>query len=673
MRRIVVLGILALALALGLALGAMLNDSETALADPTPGSYIQLPVLGYVGNSNSGVDYVIEAQNVGETWTKIALLLFAEAQPYCEPQVQAPFKLECTGLLKPGSSWIWASNALSRSAKSAIAFSFNPFYIDCYDFLPLTTKPWPFSLSTTTWSYMGSAPMPLISQNPIPPVGYFPFFWPSAERWAGEPLAVEVVRKAPAPGNANMVVSSAYSGLSPIMEGVYDPGFGGYAFYAPVVYSGFMGMNSTLYIQNSGDECTSLELWFKAQDDCLRAMVCEVMALAPGYTAQFNAQSCVPPGFVGSVWIRSTQPLGIVVDQLGSNTLMSYNGRAASLYGIYPHGLDDDLWYLYNGGGSQIAYGPLMYREYNGWDTRVYVQNMSGVYAAKVKVYFVDHSGGIITTLVDWVCPRGEQTFFLPMVNNLPGQYVGAIRVESQMWETPGEFPVAAPNIAAVAELVQYSSAARQTPLQAVAYNLIPQEQAYIWQVGCGRGGTDLCWRSIDEPHAQSGVGVIAIPSFLQRGNQLGIQTELAIQNIVPKPGFTDFAIFVYDQNGLLDFVCEKLNEKQVEYIDLSKWGWINPGFKGSAVISATFWEHDVFDGDGDFVRNVVGLGAIKVERFVPTGNVPMAGDVAAASEGFPIMFSEYDHFGSFAPRFDWEGWVPICPGQPTWEHNTQP
>ncbi|MCW5879652.1 MAG: hypothetical protein KIS91_01755 [Anaerolineae bacterium] len=116
----------------------------------------------------------------------------------------------------------------------------------------------------------------------------------------------------------------------------------------------------------------------------------------------------------------------------------------------------------------------------------------------------------------------------------------------------------------------------------------------------------------------------------------------------------------MYDQNGLLDFVCEKLNEKQVEYIDLARWGWINPGFKGSAVISATFWEHDVFDGEGQFVRNVVGLGAIKVERYVPSSGVPQAGDVAAASEGFPIP----GKLGR-CPNFDWEGFPPVCPGQP--------
>ena len=76
--------------------------------------------------------------------------------------------------------------------------------------------------------------------------------------------------------------------------------------------------------------------------------------------------------------------------------------------------------------------------------------------------------------------------------------------------------------------------------------------------------------------------------------------------NLVAKPGFTDFAIFVYDQNGLLDYVCEKLHDRQVEYIDLATWGWISPNFNGSMVVSATYWEHEVFDPEGKIVRNTV-------------------------------------------------------------------
>jgi len=225
---------------------------------------------------------------------------------------------------------------------------------------------------------------------------------------------------------------------------------------------------------------------------------------------------------------------------------------------------------------------------------------------------------------------------------------VGQIRVESQAWESPGDPFVNATNIAAVAELIQYSSPARTTPLQAIAYNLFPETQGYIWQAGAGLGGTT------------SGVGLIGIPSLLQRGNSLGLVTEIAIQNIVPVPGFTDFVLYIYDQNGLLDYVCEKLNEKQVEYIDLSTWGVINPGFKGSAVISAVYWEHDVFN-TGQFARNVVGLAAVKIERSVPTASIPNPGDVAAGSEGFPIPPI---HAGYAS--FDFEGFPAVCPGVPT-------
>ncbi|MFN8475973.1 MAG: hypothetical protein U0822_27610 [Anaerolineae bacterium] len=225
------------------------------------------------------------------------------------------------------------------------------------------------------------------------------------------------------------------------------------------------------------------------------------------------------------------------------------------------------------------------------------------------------------------------------------------MRVESQAWESPGDPAVNAVPIAAVAELLNYSSPTKVT--QATAYNLFPEDQGYYWQIGAG-----------DASGLQGGVAVIGIPSLMQRGNAYNMVTDVAVQNLVPKPGFTDFVMYVYDQNGLLDYVCEKLNEKQVEYINLANWNWIQPGFVGSAVISAVYWEHDVLAGIPVFgsqnpqipilLRNVVGLAAVKVERVVP-GGAPVAGDVTAASEGFPIP-----------PGFDFEGYIPQCPGVPT-------
>jgi hypothetical protein len=566
MKKAIWLLILGLALALGLFVGM---QTPSAYADPTPGWHVQLPVLGWLGNSSPANRHVvIEVQNVSPDYLKARLDLFGAYSGYCEPQSTTRGKYECSGLLKPGSAWIWTDAQLPSWARSAIVYAIS----ECGD---------------------GTGVI------------------------VGWPLAVEVVRRFP---GATGDISSAYSGISEQMDGVYDPVYGGYAYYAPIVYAANGGLDSWLYIQNSGDQCTSVELWFKQQDDCLRAMICEILALAPGEMYAFPASACVGPGFLGSVWIRTSQPTGIIVDQRGADILMTYHAKPA------------ELNYVFNGTpyfteGSEVAYGPLIYREQYGWDSKVYVQNLSSITAAKVKVYFLDNSGDIITTLVDWVCPRGNQTFFLPMINQLPGNYTGQIRVESQEWWSPGDPKVLGPNIQAVAELIKYEGPARDTPLEAMAYTLFPEPQAFDWQLGS--------W---------DGAYLIGIPSLHQSGS-VGLSSELAIANLNPNPGFTDFAIYIYDQNGLLDFVCEKLNEKQTEYINLDSWGYVQPGFKGSAVIATTFGTQ--WGGSG--------LAAVKVERSNTVLGVDIPGDESAASEGFPI----YGDFGFQGPQ------IPTCPGQP--------
>jgi hypothetical protein len=277
--------------------------------------------------------------------------------------------------------------------------------------------------------------------------------------------------------------------------------------------------------------------------------------------------------------------------------------------------------------GDQVAFGPLMYSEYQGWDTGVQVQNLSPVVNAKVKVYFLDRSGDIITTLVDWICPRGSQSFYLPVVTSLPGNWVGWVRVESQEWFTPGASAVAASPITAVAQLIKYANIQQTAANEGVAYNLLPEPQSFDWQLGSGNGGTE------------SGQALIAIPSLLKDLDGTGVTTEVAIANVVPKPGFTDFVIYIYDQNGLVDSLCQKLDAKQVEYIDLaSQMAFLPEGFKGSAVISAVFWEHDVWDDGGRFMRNLVGLSAVKLERTGTIQGSDIPGDESAASEGFPII-----------------------------------
>jgi hypothetical protein len=632
------------ALASALMLGYFFGGANVAFAEPTPGEQVHLPILTWLGEEADACDVVIEVQNVGSDFTKAAILFWG-APGACPPQCNGPFKVECSGLLKPGSTWNFigpdAPAQVPANAKKGIVFSFSAEQEDGDILADAICEALFADVRSDCDEYRR-----------------FKKAFDEGEVWngfdfdddeaRGQPLAVEVVRKCQTAAMDAPVVS-AYSGIADFMLGAADPVFGGgqtgYMFYTPLLYADQDGLNSWIYIQNAGLECTSVEIWLKQQGECIRATIDEIPALAPGETIQYNVSDLMGPFWQGNAWIRTSVPAAIVVDNWSNEVLMTYYGLPAELNFTY----DPNQAFFTQ--GSQVNYAPLIYREHQGWNTNIQVQNLSSVVNAKVKVYFLDNSGDIIKTVVDWICPRGTQTFPLAVIDGLPGNWVGSARVESQEWWSPGDPKVLPPNVFSVAEMIRWDGPAQTVLLEGVAYNLFREQQAFDWQLGSGKGGL------------ASGVGLIGIPSFMNNmsgGGETGLTTELAIANLVPKPGFTDFAIYIYDQNGLLDYVCEKLNEKQVEYINVADdWNYINDGFKGSAVISATFWEHDVFDGRGQFVRNLVGLAAVKVERFNwplvpstdPADDAP--GDQASASEGFPVP-----------GVFDFEGpQAPACPG----------
>jgi uncharacterized repeat protein (TIGR01451 family) len=582
----------------------LVEDSDTANIEvPCLGVdfRLQLPIIG-----NSECEAWLQVQNVGDKET-IALIVAWGDPGFCPPQASGPLKAECSGLLRPGSAWSFAAGQLPVGTKSAVAYSLSAEIVE-----PERGQRIPFGLLVCdeVFRVAGDHLAWLLFDTAYRQRGTWGEFDFGA--YQGEPLAISVNRRCPDPVNPGASVNAAYIGISSDMGGAYDPKFGGYTYYAPMVFASRAGLNSTLHIQNAGGLCSSLEIWFKGQDNCLRPILGDVLSLAPGETVSFDASSIVGPDWLGSAWIRGTQPMAIIVDTFGANHFTSY----AAVPGDVAE-LDFSL-------GDQINFGPLIYSEHQGWDTILQVQNLSATLNAKVKVYFLDRSGDIKTTLVDWICPRGSQTFFTPVVAGLPGNWVGSVRVESQDWWTAGTNPQDAPRIQSVVLLERWSDPARTTRREAVAYNA-HTETIYDWQVGNRKGGVT------------DGSAVFAVP-FLSKGNR-GVNSEIAITNVVPKPGFTDFAIFIYDQNGLIDFVCEKLHDRQVEYIDLSTWGVVPTNFLGSMVVSATFWEHDVFDGQGNFVRNLVGLSGVAVERVGGTsadGDIP--GDESKAFEAFPLF-----------------------------------
>ena len=609
------------------------------------GCQVHLPILNFLGQDDLCESW-IEVQNLGCGFAKASLITWGEPG-FCPPQAAGPLKVECTGLLKPGSTWNLLGAQIPNGSKSGILFKWTAEQLSEIGVdLGFDDVVADYMCETLFFGVVGDADdyrRFKKAYNEGLEFGGVPM-----DRATGDGLiAVDVHRKCPGDVTPGVEVTSKYNGIAGTHLGMFDPVYGGHGYYVPLVYADKAGFTSIMYLQNGGLECTSIEVWFQEQDNCLRATICDITTLAPGETYQLDANDCVGPDFQGSAWVRTTQPMGIAVDIVGRDILMTYVGEPAEINFTF------DPEAAYTRTANQVAFGPLVYSEYQGWDTGVQVQNMSAVTAAKVKVYFMDRSGDIVTTLVDWVCPRGSQTFFLPVIAALPGNWVGSIRVESQEWLTPGGPLVASPNIVAVATLIKYNDAARTETTEAIAYNLLPEHKVYDWQIGFGGGSLD------------SGVGLIAIPSLLKDLDGSGLTSELAIANVVPKPGFTDLAIYIFDQNGMLDYICQKLSAKQVEYIDLQTWGYVNPGFKGSAIISAQFWEHDVFDDTGFFLRNLVGLGAVAVERNGTRLGEDAPGDEAAGARGIPFSNPRTEDEEDLGFEHCFMADFPICPGTP--------
>lgn len=608
------------------------------------GCQVHLPILNYAGQSEVCSSW-LSVQVLGCEPAKAVLLVWAEPG-FCPPQAAGPLKVECTGLLRPGSSWSLLGAQIPRGSQSGILFKFTArqLYQIGVD-LGFNDVVADFMCETLFFGVVGDNDDYRRFKKAYGEGQVFGGI-PMDRAVGGGFLAVSALRTCPGDLTPGVLVTSKYDGLAGTQLGVNDPVFGGYGFYAPLLYAAKGNFDSVIYLQNAGLECTSVEIWFKTQDDCLRSRICEVFTLAPGETYPFASGQCAGPDWQGSAWIRSSQPLAAAVDIVGRDVLMTYTAEPAEInYSFDP---DQAL----AGEGSQVLFGPLIYSEYQGWDTGIQVQNLSAVVNAKVKVYFLDRGGGIITSLVDWVCPRGSQTFYLPVVHDLPGTWVGTVRIESQGILNPGGPPIEAPDVVGIATLVKYADAARSETSEAIAYNLLPEQSAFDWQLGGETNGG-----------LTSGVGLIAIPTLVKDLSGVGATTEVAVANLVPKPGFTDLAIFIYDQNGLIDVVCEKLNDRQVEYINLDSWGYINDGFKGSAVVSAMYWEHGVFSGAGGFERNLVGLGVVSVERSSTTLGEDIPGDESAGDRGIPFGMTQVETNGC---AYRYSGPLPpLCPGLP--------
>lgn len=343
----------------------------------------------------------------------------------------------------------------------------------------------------------------------------------------------------------------SYQALRPNSASRFSSDEGAYLSYLPWLEPGW-----TVLVQNLGTDCARAKLWFAPAPG--RPKSCDSTPIAPGESWRLAVGDCVEQA--AGAWVSSTRPVAVVARLEGQRRWAAYTGQGAG------------------GTQSHLALTRL------ATDLRVMVQNPSTTATATVVLRLRSAAGADLLAKEATVPPRQTTVIGVTVaeLGDAARQPLGLL-----LDSTGG------PDLAPL-------------PVLAVA---MPDSAA-------AAGATGGAWSLTPGERAQSGAALFGLPSI--GGDPRGAASaprasRILLHNSVEVPGFTDFAVYLYDQNGFLGLSCQKLNARQVTVMEPQTLDFLRTGLRGAALVSATYWEHEVFAADGRLLRNVVALqGAVE-------------------------------------------------------------
>jgi hypothetical protein len=498
----------------------------------------QLPII-QVGE---GWETLIQVQNVGFLPTGAIMFLWGEFSDLCPLNDPGPIARLCSDVIPPGSAWTVRGDALA-GASGAIVYpvSLEQLNTKCQQAQSAVGN------SSAWFTWVGQ--------------------WEAEAR--GGTLAVTVHRVGPNSGGR--IVSSAYTGISEDLEA--SPPF---LYFAPLNKRAHNGFDTELGIQNSGQMCASVSVYYQGQGVCEPEHAQHIEQVAPGETLRTEVPEDLGDGWLGSASIRASVPLGIVVDEWGQGMLFTYQ-----------------VPLLEEVSGSLVSYAPLVYVG-QGWGAVIQVQNLGQTgQPTFVTVNFLDDNGESILSLSDWICAGGSQAFSVPAFDEVPGRLIGAAVIQSQshiLPPTSDEIPGLP--IYAMVRLHNYIMN------QGMSYNAIPQDQA-------------------------EGIEALALPLLVK--NDQGWSSEIAIRNNSAQNRL-HVALDIYGGDDLLTTVPLVIEPDHVNYARLNDLGNVPDGFVGSGVM----WVTDV-EGNGPVMP-----AAMVVEKASGGGDLVRGDEGIPLTDGYP-------------------------------------
>ncbi len=550
--------------------GGGVSKYSLPTATLTPGKRIQIPRI----DKEENWDTRIQIQNVGDTQTGAITLFWGDYSGLCPTNDPGPVAHHCQ--LIPGN---WGTGAMEdeipAEAKSAIVYSISD------DLFQAACEAASTIDNPEAW-----------------------ITWEDTYAYSGEPLAVTVNRLASNGSSA----SGMYNGFSETMLGLGLP----YEYFATNIMHGYDNFDSTITIQNSGEYCTSIWLFYKEEGNCEMMRAQHIEQLAPGEAIRigsgpdaympFPAPELDAP-WQGSAYISANVPLAIVVDRWDADATMLLT-HAGFPYIDY---------------GATTNYTSLIYRDISGWDAEIHVQNLTQNYMPTfVTVEFFDQSGDPILFVGTWICRNGTYTFrlsdIIDLVVNFPFGYIGAAEIQSHgQVDYPGQGSPGEP-IAAVVDIKKTK---------------IWDPDLGIWRptvAGEPQGGTYNAFT----PQQIAGVTTFALP-FISRQPQA--TSKIVIRNNSPCNRFWG-RIWIWDETGTSVGAIDVpwLHRKHMKIIDLAYQGWLPPGFVGAATFEVLEVEQFCDMDNDDHVDDEPIMPSVMVLNYDddPDGS-------ASGYEAFPI------------------------------------
>lgn len=543
------------------------SSSSNATAQLGPGKRAQLPAI----DNEHGWETLVQVQNVGTTDTGVVMFFWGSYSSKCPTNDPGPLDTACMRVPKDG---VWTLKAvIPTQAKSAIAYSVAMTAFDeaCEDARDAVGN-------TSLWQA-----------------------WEDTYAGTGEPLAVIVQRWGP--NDFGITVSSAYPGLTEPMQGEGPP----YQYFTPYAMRRYHNLYTEMVIQNGGDQCTPVSIYYKEQGRCPFQQVQRIEQLAPGESVRLRVPDYIKCEWLGSAYVQANQPLGIIVDQISYSRYCPNSEDRGTLltYWAQP----------YKPAGDTLVYATLLFRMWVGWQTGIQVQNLTKESLPTfVTVNFMDSKGNELLFVGDWICPNGASTFFVPAIADLGPEYVGAADIQSHKQvdypsgqETDGQ-PIFA--VVDVKKVLIYSDM--------FGWMTAPPGEA---QGGCYNAAPLSVYR---------GWGYFALPSISKTDE---MTSTIAIRNN-SNCNRIQLRINLYDSTGTKQTVISNLwlKPKQLQLVDLASITSVASGFIGAGVVEV-IGEEQLCDtnGDGRVDPEVVIPSVVVLNKGRPTG------DITTTYEGIPF------------------------------------